>query len=52
MAVWLLIAAAIVFLVVYTMRFGGKVQCKNCGFYVPRREDFCPNCGCSSSIRV
>ena len=47
MALWIFAAVAVIVVavVVYGL-YGGKIQCRNCGFYVSRRETRCPNCGC------
>lgn len=42
----ILIAAAMILCIgLYQFFFGGKVQCRNCGAYMPKRSEICPNCG-------
>ena len=42
----LIIAAAILLCFGwYRLTFGGRTQCRNCGAFMPKRTDLCPNCG-------
>lgn len=48
MLVWIIAAVAVIAVAVAVIvAFGGKVQCRNCGFYVSAKEEICPNCGCN-----
>ena len=48
MAMWIFAAVAVlVVAIAVVVTFGGKVQCRNCGAYIPARAEICPNCGCS-----
>ena len=42
----IIIAAAIVLCIgLYLLFFGGSTQCRNCGAFMPKRAERCPNCG-------
>lgn len=43
----LIILAAVILLGfgLYYSFFGGKKQCRNCGAYMPKKAEICPNCG-------
>ena len=43
----LIILAAVILLGLglYYNYFGAKTQCRNCGAYMPKRAEMCPNCG-------
>ncbi len=45
-AILIILAAAIIlFFGWYRLTFGGRMQCRNCGAYMPKKAEICPNCG-------
>ena len=42
----IIVAAAAAAVIIAAVWLGGKTQCRNCGFYIPRRAPICPSCGC------
>ena len=44
-ALIILAAAIILCFGGYYLIFGGSTQCRNCGAYMPKRSERCPNCG-------
>ena len=47
MTVILIMIAAVILICLggYFLIFGGNTQCRNCGAYMPKRSERCPNCG-------
>ena len=47
MTVILVTAAAAIILCFgwYRLTFGGKMQCRNCGAFMPKKAQICPTCG-------
>lgn len=41
----IIIAAILLCFGWYRLTLGGKTQCRNCGAYIPKRAEICPNCG-------
>ena len=42
---WILLGIALLLVLLNYLFFGGREQCRNCGYYLSRRMTVCPRCG-------